>query len=230
MRSLLSVLAVVAIWQVPGVVQTGPGTIEGRVTDMYGGVLPGVTITVSGAALAAPRTVVSNAPGQFQLTQLSAGEYGLALSLSGFRTVRGSVNVKAGSKSAVTFEMALGSVSEQVNVRAPAPVVVTEPPQPAAANVATPIRVGGSIRTPRKTLDVRPIYPPDANAAGLEGDIYIEAVITREGNVADARVVQGVPLLNRAALEAVRQWRYTPTMLNGVPTDVSMTVRVSFSR
>jgi protein TonB len=126
--------------------------------------------------------------------------------------------------------MALGSVSEQVNVRAPAPVVVTEPPQPAAANVATPIRVGGSIRTPRKTLDVRPIYPPDANAAGLEGDIYIEAVITREGNVADARVVQGVPLLNRAALEAVRQWRYTPTMLNGVPTDVSMTVRVSFSR
>jgi TonB family protein len=197
---------------------------------MYGGVLPGVTITVSGAALAAPRTVVSNAPGQFQLTQLSAGEYGLALSLSGFRTVRGSVNVKAGSKSAVTFEMALGSVSEQVNVRAPAPVVVTEPPQPAAANVATPIRVGGSIRTPRKTLDVRPIYPPDANAAGLEGDIYIEAVITREGNVADARVVQGVPLLNRAALEAVRQWRYTPTMLNGVPTDVSMTVRVSFSR
>jgi len=65
---------------------------------------------------------------------------------------------------------------------------------------------------------------------GLEGDIYIEAVVTRDGSVAGARVVQGVPLLNAAALEAVRQWRFTPTTLNGVPTEVSMTVKVSFSR
>ncbi len=230
MRSLLSALAVVAIWQVPGVVQTGPGTIEGRVTDMHGGVLPGVTITVSAAAPAAPGSVFSNPRGQFELAQLSAGEYGLTLSLSGFRTARGSVNVKAGSKSAVTFEMAIGSLAEEVHVRAPAPLAVSQPPRPADVNVATPIRVGGSIREPRKILDVTPVYPADANAAGLEGDIYIEAVITRDGSVAGARVVQGVPLLNAAALEAVRQWRFTPTTLNGVPTEVSMTVKVSFMR
>lgn len=230
MRSLLSVLAVVAIWQVPGVVQTGPGTIEGRVADTSGAVLPGVTVTVSAPAPAAPRSVLSNARGQFELAQLSAGEYGLTLSLPGFRTARGSVTVKPGSKSAVTFEMAIGSLAEQVNVRAPAPVAVSQPPAPTGVNVGTPIRVGGSIREPRKIYDVKPVYPAEANASGLEGDIYIEAVITREGNVAGARVVQGVPLLNAAALEAVRQWRFTPTTLNGVPTDVSMTVRVSFSR
>ena len=230
MRSLLGTLAVVAIWQVPGVVQTGAGTLEGRVTDMSGGVLPGVTVTVSAAAPAAPRNVVSNARGQFVLDQLAAGEYGLTLSLPGFRPARGSVNVKAGLRSAVTFEMAIGALAEQVNVRAPAPVAVSQPPAPAAANVGTPIRVGGSIQSPRKIHDVTPVYPAAANAAGLEGDIHIEAVITREGNVASARVVQGVPLLNAAALEAVRQWRYMPTTLNGVPTEVSMTVRVSFSR
>ena len=230
MRSLVSALAVVAISQVPGAVQTGPGTIEGRVSDMYGGVLPGVTITVSAAAPAAPRSVVSNAGGQFQLAQLPAGEYGLTLSLSGFKTARGSVNVKAGLKSAVTFELAIGSVAEEVQVRAPAPVAANQPPRPAEANVSTPIRVGGSIREPRKVSDTKPVYPADANAAGIEGDVYIEAVITRDGSVAGARVVQGVPLLNAAALEAVRQWRFTPTTLNGVPTEVSMTVKVSFSR
>ena len=230
MRSLLGALAVVAIWQVPGVVQTGPGTIEGRVSDMSGAVLPGVTVTVSAPAPAAPRSVFSNARGQFELAQLSAGEYGLALSLPGFRTARGSVNVKPGSKSAVTFEMAIGSLAEQVNVRAPAPIAVSQPPAPADASVGTPIRVGGEIRAPRKIHDVQPVYPADANAAGMEGDIHIEAVIARDGSVAGARVVQGVPLLNQAALQAVRQWRYTPTTLNGVPTEVSMTVRVSFSR
>lgn len=230
MRSLLGALAVVAIWQVPGVVQTGPGTLEGRVTDMSGAVLPGVTVTVSAAGSVPGRNVVSNARGQFELAQLQAGNYDLTLSLIGFRPARGTVSVRTGVKSAVTFEMAIGSLSEQVNVQAPAPAAVSQPAAPAAVNVGTPIRVGGSIQPPRKIHDVNPVYPADANAAGLEGDIHIEAVITREGNVASARVVQGVPLLNAAALEAVRQWRYTPTTLNGVPTEVSMTVRVSFSR
>ena len=230
MRSMLGALAVVAMWQVPGIVQTGPGTIEGRVTDMSGGVLPGVTVTVSAAGSTAPRNVFSNPRGQFELAQLSAGEYGLTLSLPGFKTARGSVNVKPGLRSAVTFEMAIGSLAEEVSVRAPAPVAVTQPPAPPGGNVGAPIRVGGSIREPRKTFDVKPIYPAEANAAGLEGDIHIEAVITKEGTVAGARVVQGVPMLNTAALEAVRQWRFTPTTLNGVPTEVSMTVKVSFSR
>lgn len=229
MRSLFGALVVVAIWQVPGVVQTGAGTLEGRVTDMSGAVLPGVTVTVSAAGSVPGRNVVSNARGQFELAQLPAGEYGVTLSLAGFRTARGSVTVKPGSKSAVTFELAIGALAEQVNVRAPAPVAVS-PPAPTGVNVVTPIRVGGSIQPPRKIHDARPVYPADANAAGLEGDIHIEAVITREGNVASARVVQGVPLLNAAALEAVRQWRYTPTTLNGVPTEASITVRVSFSR
>ena len=77
---------------------------------------------------------------------------------------------------------------------------------------------------------VDPIYPAAAIAAGAEGTVIIAAVIARDGTVQQARVVQGVPLLDAAALAAVRQWRYTPTLLNAVPVEVTMNVTVSFRR
>jgi protein TonB len=59
--------------------------------------------------------------------------------------------------------------------------------------------------------------------------VTIEAIITKDGTVRDAKVVRSVPLLDQAALDAVRQWRYTPTTLNGVPVEVIMTVTVQFT-
>jgi protein TonB len=64
----------------------------------------------------------------------------------------------------------------------------------------------------------------------VQGDVVIEATIDEEGKVADARVVKSVPLLDQAALDAVRQWQYRPSLLNGVPTPVVMTVTVKFTR
>ena len=93
-----------------------------------------------------------------------------------------------------------------------------------------PIRVGGSIREPKKIRDVRPIYPAEAIAAGAEGVVIIEAVIGRDGTVQNARVIKGLPGLDDAALGAVRQWLFTPTMLNGRPIEVVMTVTVTFMR
>src|SRR5262245_55547632 len=78
--------------------------------------------------------------------------------------------------------------------------------------------------------DVKPIYPAEASAAGAEGDVVIEAVIGRDGAVTSARVLQGVPLLNIPALDAVRQWKYTLTRLNGQPVDVMATVTIRFVR
>jgi TonB family protein len=93
-----------------------------------------------------------------------------------------------------------------------------------------PIRVGGEIREPRKTQDVKPIYPAEAAAAGTQGTVLIEATIGRDGSVANARVLKSVAGLDDAALSAVRQWTYTPTLLNGVPVEVLMTVTVRFVR
>jgi protein TonB len=94
---------------------------------------------------------------------------------------------------------------------------------------ARPVRVGGSIRVPTKTHTAEPVYPPTARAAGVQGVIILEVVIGVDGAVANARVLRSIPLLDQAALDAVRQWRYEPTLLNGVPTPVIMTVTVNFA-
>ncbi len=92
-----------------------------------------------------------------------------------------------------------------------------------------PVRVGGNIRPPTKVKDVRPVYPSIAQSARVQGVVIIEATIGPDGKVKDARVLRSIPLLDQAALEAVRQWEFTPTLLNGVPVPVIMTVTVNFT-
>jgi protein TonB len=91
-----------------------------------------------------------------------------------------------------------------------------------------PVRVGGSIRAPRRIRNVPPVYPSIAQQASVQGYVIIEAVIGTDGRVKDARVLGGQPMLQEAALEAVKQWEYTPTLLGGVPVEVIMNVTVHF--
>jgi protein TonB len=104
-----------------------------------------------------------------------------------------------------------------------------EAPPPPPPPPTAPVRVGGNIKPPNKLRDVRPQYPQIAQSARVAGIVIIEATISPQGKVTNARVLRGVPLLNDAALDAVRQWEYTPTMLNGVPVPVIMTVTVNFT-
>ena len=97
------------------------------------------------------------------------------------------------------------------------------------ADPSGPVRVGGSVREPKKTKNVPPVYPADALAAGVQGIVIIEAVIARDGSVRDARVLRSLAMLDQAALEAVRQWQFTPTYLNNMPVEVLMTVTVTFT-
>ena len=90
------------------------------------------------------------------------------------------------------------------------------------------VRVGGKIKQPTKTKDVKPEYPADARSARVEGVVIIEAVIGADGKVMDAKVLRSVARLDQAALDAVKQWEYSPTLLNGKPVPVVMTVTVNF--
>jgi protein TonB len=105
---------------------------------------------------------------------------------------------------------------------------IPEPPPPPPPPAA-PVRVGGNIKPPQKTRDVRPVYPPIAQSARVQGIVIIEATIGPDGAVKDAKVLRSIPLLDAAALDAVRQWVFTPTLLNGVPVPVIMTVTVQFT-
>jgi TonB family protein len=120
----------------------------------------------------------------------------------------------------------------------PAPVFVltsaaAQPPmsKPAdrpGSSPAAAVRVGGQIKEPRKLKDVRPVYPEAAKQARVQGAVVLECTIDPEGKVTNVRVVESVPPLDQAAIDAVSQWVYVPTLLNGVPTPVIMTVTVNF--
>lgn len=94
--------------------------------------------------------------------------------------------------------------------------------------MTTAVRVGGAIRNPTKTKDVPPEYPQIARSTRVGGTVQVEATIGPDGKVADARVVKSIPLLDQAALDAVRQWEYKPTMVKGVPVPVIVNVAIDF--
>jgi len=93
---------------------------------------------------------------------------------------------------------------------------------------ANAVRVGGGINPPTKVKNVAPVYPADALAARVAGVVIIEAVIGPDGKVRDTRVLRSVPMLDAAATEAVKQWEFTPTLLNGQAVPVVMTVTTNF--
>ena len=103
--------------------------------------------------------------------------------------------------------------------------VLPEPPPPPVP--ASPIRVSG-IRIPTRIKNVQPVYPELARQARVSGTVIVEALIGTDGRVTGARVVRSIPLLDQAALVAVSQWLYTPTLLSGVPVSILMTVTVTF--
>jgi protein TonB len=76
---------------------------------------------------------------------------------------------------------------------------------------------------------VRPVYPQLARQARIQGTVRLEAVISKDGTIEELKLVSGHPLLVQAAMDAVKQWRYQPTMLNGVPVEVITTIDVNFT-
>jgi protein TonB len=108
-----------------------------------------------------------------------------------------------------------------------APVAIAPPPSPPPA--PSPVRIGGAIRPPQKVHHVAPDYPAIARSARVSGIVILEAMISEDGSVREVKVLRSIPLLDNAAADAVRQWRFTPTLLNGVPVPVVMTVTVAFN-
>jgi protein TonB len=99
---------------------------------------------------------------------------------------------------------------------------------PAPPPPSGPVRVGGQIREPTKLHNVVPVYPEIAKQARVQGIVILQVTIGPDGRVTDVEILRGIPLLDAAAVDAVKQWRYTATLLNGVPVPVIMTVTVNF--
>lgn len=104
---------------------------------------------------------------------------------------------------------------------------VVGPPAPPTPH--TPIRLHSGMQTPVKTVHVAPVYPSIAQSAHVQGVVILEAVIDARGHVTSVSVLRSIPLLDQAAVDAVRQWRFSPALLNGQTVPVVMTVTVNFT-
>jgi periplasmic protein TonB len=103
---------------------------------------------------------------------------------------------------------------------------VPPPPKPTAP---ARIKQGGDVTAASIVTQTKPSYPPLARQARIQGTVVLHAIIDKEGKVAQVEVISGHPLLVASALEAVKQWRYKPTQLNGEPVEVDTTIQVTFT-
>jgi TonB family protein len=206
--------------------QTTRLPLGGAVYDSTGGVLPSVDVTLVDAARNKWQAT-TDASGRFEFPPLGPGRYEIDVALRGFRPLHHVFELRDAQDWDRAITLDVGQISEAVNVTA-----TREPGAEAAlAPASQPVRIGGNIRAPRKVKDVHPVYPPAMRAAGREGVVPIEAIIGTDGTVHSVRVLSASihPDFAVAAADAVRQWRFAPTLLNRVPVEVSMTVNVQFS-
>ena len=218
-----------------------------RVIARFRAIALGLAITVTGCA-SPPNADVEAAKAAVEKAATDrAGQYA-AESLKAAQDARAALDLELKAQEGKWFksydktrELAVAAkaagdkaAADAVAARERADAVAAKKKADAAAARAkarmAPVRIGGKIHAPKKIKDVKPVYPAIAQSARVAGVVTIEATIGPDGKVIDAKVVRSIPLLDQAALDAVRQWEYLPTLLNGVPVPVLMTVTINFTR
>ena len=113
----------------------------------------------------------------------------------------------------------------------PSAALPPPPPPPPAPKAVTPkrITIGGNVQQAKLVRQPKPVYPPLAKQARISGVVHLAAIISKDGTIQDLKVISGHPLLIPSALEAVKQWVYQPTLLNGEPVEVSTQIDVNFT-
>jgi protein TonB len=142
---------------------------------------------------------------------------------SGTRLTEEPVNVTTGRPTDIPSLTTSSAGLPSHIVQGPSGITLEAPPR-----VTPPIRPGGDVKPPQRTFYSAPVYPQIAQTARIEGTVILEAIIDESGVVRDVKVLRSIPLLDRAAIDAVSKWRYTPTRLNGTPISIIMTVTVTF--
>lgn len=213
-------------------------TLSGSITDESGGLLPGVFVVASDLERGVRHEVRTSGAGRFELIGLPQGAYRLDASLPGFQTYQHGLTL-AGQDVAEDVTLKIGSLQETIVVTSEPgpPKALPRPVRPATdpgceRNSFGPNvlpdggrRVGGQIKQPLKIRHVSPVYP----AGSAPGTVRMDAVIGVDGFVQEVTVGSATsPELVQAAEDAVRQWQFTPTLLNCVPVDVRMSVLVEF--
>jgi TonB family protein len=177
----------------------------------------------------------SDADGNFVFKALPAGEYEMKVLKPGFATyLAPQVVLDPGRDLAITAKVNIGSINETVDVQAEGSAksaAAAQALEAEAKSKATRIRIGGNVEAAKVITKVQPIYPESAKDAGVQGTVLLHAVVGMDGRPLQLQVLNSQinPDLARAAVEAVSQWRYQPTLLNGEPVEIDTTIQVKFT-
>lgn len=237
--------------------QQATSTLTGAMRDQTGGVMPGVLVSLTSKTSAARVSTTTDANGAFRFRGLEPSEYDFLAQLPGFATLREVVRLAPAQELQSSLTMKVGGLMETLLITcAPAaaarltgadvmayernaatPRLFTMPGRtqdvrPTLAAQQLPVRVGGNIKAPQRLKSATPVCPAVPPADGL--------VVVMEGTIGTDGLVRDIVLLRptqpdaaglaRAALDAFSQWAYTPTLLNNVPTAVTVTATVVFRR
>jgi TonB family protein len=230
------------------------GAIAGTVLDGSGAVVPGAKVTVLLTGSDRKEFTSTNTAGRFTLRPVPDGTYGVTVAANGFALYKlEGIQVKGGAPADLQVVLNIGTMREAMEVNggnpgAPRGVVggvpggmqPPIPPLPGAASAAAApappampqrIRVGGNLQYARMTTKVNPAYPRDCKAEGIEGTVALRATIGRDGGVLNLERINELvdARLAQAAIDAVQQWRYQPTLLNGQPVEVVTEIEVNFT-
>lgn len=184
------------------------GQLSGTVTDPRGAPVASATVILSNTRTQARQMTATDASGAFVFDAPAAGAYGLQVQKSGFAEAARPIVLETAKEMVQNVSLAPGAV----------------------ASPSSSIKVASSVQASALTLRVVPSYPQHAKAAGVQGAVELEAIIGRDGVPASLQVMNAAdPDLARAAVEAVSQWRYRATLLNGEPIDVQTNITVNFT-
>ncbi|HEX2454183.1 MAG TPA: M56 family metallopeptidase [Vicinamibacterales bacterium] len=222
--------------------QGGFASVTGSIVDPMDAAMPGVTLVLTNVARDAKYEVRTDGSGRYEFVGLPPGEYLFEAKLPGFATFKGKLAV-AGQNVQRDLKMDVGSLQETITVAnsrsapsaaVPATASAIRPGAPPRACDITPaadgVRIGGSVRPPLKLKDVRPFYSPQLATQGVEGTVTLKGRIGTDGFIEDLEVVSTPHAdLAQAAMDAVRQWEFTTTLLNCKPVAVSIGINVNFT-
>lgn len=180
-------------------------TIGGTVLNPSGAAIPDATIVLTNPNNSAQQQTMSAPNGTFSFEGLQAGQYIVRVEAPGFADLFREY-----------------TVAENTNVARALVMNITKPPKV--------VRLGDNVMAAKLIKRVVPVYPPEAKANRVQGTVTIKATISKDGTPTELSVVSSPsPALSQSALDAVRQWRYRPVLLNGQPVAVTTDIRVSYS-
>ena len=214
--------------------QSASATFSGTLLDAVGRILPNVTLVLANADSSQKYEAQSDQAGHFQLTGLPAGDYQLQARLPGFETSQGRVALGPGQVLNRDVALQIGGIQETITVssrEAPTPPRPARPGAQPDFGRCSQSTTGGCIQPPLRIADARPRYPQALIASGTAGNVAVDGRIGTDGFIKDLRVnAPADPEFASATVDALREWQFTATRLDGVPVEANIHVVVNFAR